>query len=118
MNTKKIREIIAYRAKVEEVSQGENYNEIEKCWERLANTLCEDINASIRFLQEDCTGDEYSWISEVLDDVAEREGGHEFVECFKSLVPKFSEECKKYNIISAIEIAEAILEEKEKQDEN
>ena len=62
-------------------------------------------------LKEDCTEDEFSWISEVLDDVARREGSSKFIYCYKDLMPKFQEECEKYNIHEIVALAERILEE-------
>lgn len=106
-----IRQIIARRVHVEEISQGEDYSEIEKCWNQLTDTLCEDFDEAMRFLKEDCTEDEFSWISEVLDDVARREGSSKFIYCYKDLMPKFQEECEKYNIHEIVALAERILKE-------
>ena len=78
MSRQTIRQVIAQRARVEELSQGEDYYEIEKCWKQLVDVVCEDLDEAIRFLEVDCTEDEFSWISEVLDDIARRKEGGRF----------------------------------------
>lgn len=105
MNIQKFREVINKRAATsEEYEFG-----IEQCWKEEIALLKEDISSSLEFLKNECTADEYSWISEVVDDIAEQTGSREFVECYKNLMRKFPEECKKYNIAGSIRFAEAAL---------
>lgn len=105
MNIQKFREVINKRA----ATSDEYEFGVEQCWKEEIALLMEDIASSIEFLKNDCTADEFSWISEVLDDIAERTGSEEFVECYKSLMLKFPEECIKYNIAGSIKFAEAAL---------
>jgi hypothetical protein len=114
MNIEKFREVIAELNYVEEISQGEDYFTTEKCWKKEIEILSEDIPSTIEFLKNECTADEYSWISEVIDGVIEIKPSEELVECYKSLMEKFPEECKKYNISGIVEICENILKRKEK----
>ena len=109
MNIELFKEVIARRIYVEEISQGEWGDGIEECWKKEIEILTEDIPSTIEYLQNDCTADEYSWISEVLDDIVELVPSRELVQCFKILMAKFPEECVKYNIAGSIESAEAIL---------
>ncbi len=82
---------------------------VEQCWKKEIEILTEDISSTIDFLKKDCTADEFSWISEVIDDVVEIAPSKELVQCYKELMVKFPEECSKYNIAGSIESAEAIL---------
>lgn len=82
---------------------------IEHCWKKEIEILSEDISSTIEFLQTDCTADEYSWISEIIDDLAAKTQSRELIACYKSLMAKFPEECKTYNIAGSIEYAEAEL---------
>ena len=82
---------------------------IEQCWEKEIEILSEDMASTIDFLLNECTADEYSWISEIIDDVAARTQSRAFVACYRSLMKKFPEECRKYNIEGSIECAEAEL---------
>lgn len=106
MKIKEFREIIHERAECHtEWAYG-----IEQCWKKEIALLIEDIPSTIEFLRNDCTADEYSWISEVLDDVIEETLSRELLECYKALMNKFPDECKTYNIVGVIEICESILE--------
>ncbi|MCQ2526651.1 MAG: hypothetical protein MJ130_07775 [Lachnospiraceae bacterium] len=109
MNIEKFRETIARRIYVEEISQGEWADGIEECWKMEIEILSEDIPSTIEFLETECTADEYSWISEVLDDIVDKNPSSELVECYKSLMNKFPEECIKYNIAGVVEICENII---------
>ena len=61
------REIIKKRASIED----EWYTEIEKCWEEMTELFSKDINKTIQFL-DICTADEFSWLSEIIEDIAKR----------------------------------------------
>ena len=105
MDIIKFREIIKQR---EETDDEWDYG-VKQCWKQEVEILTEDILSTIEFLKNDCTAEEYSWISEVLDDVVELVPNQELVQCYKDLMTKFPEECAKYNIAGSIESAEAIL---------
>ena len=84
--------------------------ETEKCWRKEVAILSEDINGTISYLQNECTDDEYSWISEIIDDLIEVTRSKELLYCYKSLMNKFPVACETYNIAFSIECAEALLE--------
>lgn len=105
MDVKKFREVITRREKVND----EDAYGVEQCWQEEIVILTEDIPSSIEFLRHDCTAKEYSWISEIIDDIAEQTGSYEFVDCYKSLMQKFPDECLKNNIAGSIEFAEKAL---------
>ncbi len=111
MNIDKFRKVIQERIRISTDTQDEWAYGIEQCWKQEIEILSEDVDSTIIFLKEECTDDEYSWISEVIDDLAEKTKRKELIQCYKSLMDKFPEECKKYNIIGSIEFAEAALEE-------
>ena len=115
MNIKKFREVIAQRINVEEISHGEWIDGIEECWKKEIEILAEDIPSTIDFLKNECTADEYSWISEILDKLVEITHSKELVSCYKELMKKFPEESVEYNIAACIEDAEAILKWEENQ---
>jgi hypothetical protein len=83
---------------------------IEQCWKKEIELLTDDIAGTIEFLRNDCTADEYIWISEVLEEVVEIIPNKEFVQVYKSLRIKFPEEYATYNIAGCVEEAEKILE--------
>lgn len=83
---------------------------IEQCHKKLITLFTEDINKSIEFLDNDCTADQFSWLSEVFDEIAEITQSKEFIEALKRLAIKYPEETKTYNIMSFIESAEGSIE--------
>ncbi len=113
MNVEKFREVIKQR---EETDDEWDYG-VEQCWKKEIEILTEDIDSTIKFLQTACTADEYSWISEIIDDVAMETKSSELVEEYKKLMERFPEECEKYNIAGSIKNAEAVLEKEDIDEE-
>lgn len=111
MNVELFREIIARREYVEEISQGEWAEGIEECWKQEIRTLSEDISGTIEFLKSECTASEYSWLSEIIDELAAQTQSRELVETYKAMMAKFPEECELYNIAVSVQFAEEALEE-------
>lgn len=111
MNRDRFREVIKERIRISKECHDEWAYGIEKCWEQEVEILTEDIPSTLLFLQNDCTADEFSWISEVIEDIAEQTNSREFIECYKQLMSKFPEECNKYNVALSVEYAESALGE-------
>lgn len=86
--------------------------ECEILWKQEAEMLSKNITETIHFLDNDCTADEFSWMSEVFDDVALATRSKEFIECLWRGSKKFPEECKKYNVLAFIKSAEDIVNDK------
>ena len=81
------------------------------CWKEEVEILSEDIPSTVEYLKNECTADEFVWISEIIDDLAEKTRSRELVECYKSLMGKFPEESKRYHVDFCIECAEDFLED-------
>lgn len=64
MDIELFRKTLKYREYVGEISFEEWDDEIEKCWKKETEILSSDIEGTIDFLKNECTEDEYSWISE------------------------------------------------------
>ncbi len=103
------REVIRHREYVEEISCGEWADGIEECWKNEIAILSEDIPTTIEFLNNECTASEYSWISEVIENLVEVTQSKKLIECYKNLMFKYPEEYKEYNIASCIKVAEEVL---------
>ena len=54
---------------------------------------------------------EFVWISEIIDDLAEKTRSRELVECYKDLMNKYPKETKEYYIGFCVECAEDFLED-------
>lgn len=83
---------------------------VEQCHKKLVSLFVENIDESIKFLDNDCTADQFSWLSEVFDDIAKITQSHAFIDALKRLSSKYPEETKTYNILSFIESAEGAIE--------
>jgi hypothetical protein len=117
MNIELFREIIERREYVEEISHGEWADGIEDCWKQEISVLSEDVPGTIAFLKSECTASEYSWMSEVIDDLVAKTQSRELVEVYKSLMTKFPEECETYNIAGSVQFAEEALDNGESHGE-
>lgn len=100
------REMIKTRASIDD----EWYTEIEKCWKEMAELFSADIYKTILFLDV-CTADEFSWLSEIIEEIAKRTHSKEFVAALRKTADKYPEETKQYNVVDFIESAECIVDE-------
>ena len=82
---------------------------VKQCWDEEIAILSHNIEDTIAFLENDCTADEFSWLSEVFDDVAEKTQSRAFVDCLYKVAKKFPDECKEYHIGRVLEFAEGAL---------
>ncbi|MCT7781053.1 MAG: hypothetical protein N4R28_05500, partial [Lactobacillus iners] len=94
MDVQKIREVIRRR---NETHDEYDYG-VEMCDKEEIQILAEDIPSTIEYLKNDCTAEEFFWISEIIDDLATEIQSREIVECYKSLMGKFPEESKRYHV--------------------
>ncbi|MCT7845617.1 MAG: hypothetical protein N4R06_01740 [Lactobacillus iners] len=107
MDVQKFKEVIRRR---KETHDEYDYG-VEMCNKEEIQVLAEDIPSTIEYLKNDCTADEFVWISEIIDDLAEKTRNRELMECYKSLMGKFPEESKRYHVDFCIECAEDFLED-------
>lgn len=107
MDVHKFKEVIRRR---KETHDEYDYG-VEMCNKEEIQVLAEDIPSTIEYLKNDCTADEFVWISEIIDDLAEKTRNRELMECYKSLMGKFPEESKRYHVDFCIECAEDFLED-------
>lgn len=99
-------------AKIEaelEITDMNNSDAIDILWNKEIELFTKDISATINFVKNDCTANQFSWMSEVWDDIVQKTKSKEFVEAVKETMKKFPEECKKFNIKGSIESAERYL---------
>lgn len=93
-NSKEISAIIKKLAAIDD----ECYEALEKCWTELTDALTEDINITRKFLLEDCTADEASWVMEVYDDIIIKTQSQEYIDLLRKSIERFPEENKKFNM--------------------
>lgn len=100
-STEKIRVIIEKRAATNDEWQAG----VEKCWSELTEALTEDIEATRKFLLEDCTADEASWVSEVYDDIVRKTQSREYIDILRKSIERFPEEAEKHRMSENLDIA-------------
>ena len=82
---------------------------VDLCCKEEIEILSRNINDTIAFLETECTADEFSWLSEVFDDVAEKTQSKDFFDCLYRVAKKYPEKCKEYYIDRVIQYAEGTL---------
>lgn len=105
MNIAAFKDVIARLDKL----HPEDYIAIEKCWKEEIEILSEDIAGTIDFIKNECTADEFSWISEIFEEIATKTQSREFIDSLYMTAKKYPEETEKYNILSFIESAECCI---------
>ncbi|EFU78132.1 hypothetical protein [Lactobacillus iners] len=105
MDVQKIREVIRRR---NETHDEYDYG-VEMCDKEEIQILSEDIPSTINYLQNQCTADEFFWISEIIDDLAAETQSREIVECYKNLGKKYPDMAKTFNFSGCVKYAEAAL---------
>ncbi len=65
----------------------------------------DDIEKTNLFIKTDCTADEFVWLSEIFEEIAEKTKSKEFINCLYETLKKFPDETEQYNIISFIDDA-------------
>lgn len=111
MKVDKFREIIQERNRISIETQDEWDYGIGQCCKQEIAILVEDLSSTLQFLKEECTAEEFMWISEITDELAETTHGKEIIDCYKTLIDKYPIESKKYNILNRLKFAEAALKE-------
>lgn len=110
MNIQEFKTVIKDRDRIENETQGAWYAGIEQCHKKLVDIITQDFSSSINYLKNECTADEFSWLSEVFNEIVEKEPSMEFINALKHLEKKYPEETETYNLHSFIEEAENLFE--------
>ena len=87
----------------------ECYWQLDEYNEEFSSAMSNNLSETLNFIKNDCTADDFSWLSEIFDEIAEKTKSREFIDCIKETANKFPEECAKYNIAGSIESAEGYL---------
>ena len=67
--------------------------------------LSRNLQETIDFLDNDCTADQLSWMSEVFEEISAKLQSWDFIDALNRCADKYPEECKVYNIRECIEYA-------------
>ncbi|KAB7791313.1 hypothetical protein [Bifidobacterium leontopitheci] len=88
----KVRKIIAERNETD----NEWDDRLEQCWDDLANVLAEDIPGTIHFLLHDCTDNELSVISEVMDQLIAATQSVPLIKAYRTAIVLHPKEAERF----------------------
>lgn len=100
-STDKIRAIIKKR----EDTNDEWQEGVEECWDELTSALTENVDVARKFLLEDCTADEASWVSEIYDNIVYKTQSTEYIDILRKSIECFPEEAVKHHMSENLDIA-------------
>ncbi len=101
--------IIAERYRISKVAGDEWDYVIQLCWDQMTELLSKNIDETVSFLDNECTSEQYAWISDVFDFVAKRTMSKDFVRALYRLSEKYPEETKENRLDLFIEDAARIV---------
>ncbi|MCQ2053034.1 MAG: hypothetical protein MJ184_12555 [Treponema sp.] len=73
------------------------------------NYLSSKIDYAISYIKDSCTASEFSWLSEIFDDVAEKTHSLDFINALEGIAKKYPEETAEYNLLESIASAKALI---------
>ena len=76
----------------------------------MVKLMTQDIPTTINFLKNDCTEEQFIWLSEIFDEIIAQTKSTELVETLLKICDKFPEADKQYNIHYFIESAAEYIE--------
>lgn len=105
MDVQKLKDVILER---ENTNDEYDYG-IEQCHKKMINIITQDPEGTIAFLKSECTASEFSWLSEIFDEIVTATNNRGIVDALYFLLEKYPEESKTYNIRTFVESAEQCL---------
>ena len=101
----KKRKAIAQRATVnDEWDYG-----VQQSQKAILSIISESPDDTIHFIENECTADELSWLSEIYDEMIDIFPSQRLIEALRKAADKYPEEVKKYNLDTCIDEAEGHL---------
>lgn len=106
MITDKLRKAIANRtATDDEWDYG-----VQQSWKEVLSIISESLDDTVRFIANDCTADEFSWLSEIYDEIIDVFPSKRIITALRKTASKYPDEVEKYNLNYCIDEAEGHLE--------
>lgn len=87
----------------------ECYWQLDEYSEELSSYISSHLPETINFIRNDCSADDFSWLSEIFGEIVRKTKSREFLDCLKETARKFPEECEKHYITDTIDDAGSYL---------
>lgn len=79
-----ISDIIKERIRIADETQDNWDYGIEQCWKKYVDILSADIEKSIDFFLNDCTDEEFYWLSEAFEEIADKTQSQKLISAWRS----------------------------------
>ena len=76
----------------------------------MVSLMTADMSSTMGFLKNECSEEQFVWLSEIADEITEYTKSREFIQGLRDLCDKYPETAKKYNIHYFVESAAEYLE--------
>lgn len=81
----------------------EDYIMVEKAWQDMIDACTSDVDGTIAFVDNQCTADELSWLSEVYDELIEQTQSPQLVVSLLNAIIRNPEEDKRYSLMPILD---------------
>lgn len=98
--------LIAEREKIEEDIDYDNNPVIKE----MIGLLAENVDATVSFLDNECSESQFIWMSEIFDEIAELTKSKDFIKALRRVAKKYPKAVEKYNLEYFIDSAEEYIE--------
>ena len=98
-------EIIKQRIKDDGLDDTPDYYETSPTIKAEIELFSRNLQATIDFLDNDCTAEQLVWLSEVFEEISAKLQSWDFIDALQRCADRYTEECKVYNIRECIEYA-------------
>ena len=82
---------------------------VQQSWKYVLSIISQNPEGIISFLENDCTGEELSWLSEIFNEIIDIFPNHSVIDILRKTADKYPVETEKYNIQYCIDEAESHL---------
>ncbi|MBQ5735494.1 MAG: hypothetical protein IIV51_08975 [Lachnospiraceae bacterium] len=106
MITEKLRKAIANRAATDDEW---DYG-VQQSWKEILSIISESLDDIVDFVENDCTADEFSWLSEIYNEIIDVFPSKRIITALRKTASKYPDEVKKFNLDYCIDEAEGHLE--------
>ena len=97
--------ILRQRLKEDGIDDTPDYYEMSPTINAEIELLARNLQETVDFLDNDCTGEQLVWLSEVFEEISAKLQSWDFIDALNRCADKYPEECKIYNIRECIEYA-------------
>ena len=93
MITEKLRKAIANRAATDDEW---DYG-VQQSWKEILSIISESLDDIVDFVENDCTADEFSWLSEIYNEIIDVFPSKRIITALRKTASKYPDEVKKFN---------------------